>query len=613
MDIKKVISIVTASAIVATQAMTSLAVVNAADYPAEWTEAVNFMQTEGLSSTANSVEEYMPTATVKREAAAKFFVNFAKKEFGRTADTTKECTFADINEANPVFVPYIIEACQMGILKGVDGKALPKATLTKLQFLTILARIVKNDSSIEPAQAFNLLKADGITKEATLADTVRPVTRIELAILFKRAVAKYVATQENNTQEENNTEDNTNIGDVLGSILGGDEENTTTTGENNNTQEENTTTTGENNNTQEENTKGEDKLVVALDPVTPKTLTVSKTAKHVKVMKVDFTAGSKDVTLDTVTVKLNGLIKRDDIDSVYITNESGVDISTDKSITSDYTAVLKFKTDKVVKANTTVAYYLTVDFKASNTRYGYFTLESVEASSDVNGDLPLRSADVNLVDYTADTIDFKVQSTASEKKYVGDKNVEVYKFQLSDEGNDDKDSIVKSIKLTASGDDVEGRLDNFKLVVGGQDITKSVTIDRDEVTITTKDYVLPDGESKVFYVYADVIGGEDNDAIQFYVDNDVTDDSKFDLSKDVVVMADNAAVPVIADSLSDVYGKTINIKEGDMLITKSSETPTSSYIPNDENDVLVLVANFTATSPLHVKKFAIPYTIGHNG
>ena len=99
MNIKKIIASVVAVAMVATQAMTSIASVSAANVNPEWVEAVNFMKTEGLSSVASSVEAYMPLATVTREQAAKFFVAFAEKEFGKTADTTLSCTFADINKA----------------------------------------------------------------------------------------------------------------------------------------------------------------------------------------------------------------------------------------------------------------------------------------------------------------------------------------------------------------------------------------------------------------------------------------------------------------------------------------------------------------------------------
>ena len=187
MDIKKIIAGTTAVAVITTQALSGMAfAASTATANQAWTDAVNFMKTQGLSSTANSVAEYAPMATVKREAASKFFVAFAKKEFGMKADTTKVCNFSDINKANSVFVPYIIEACQMGILHGANGKFMPKATLTKLQFLTVLARIVKNNSAIQPADAFNVLKAEGITNADSLAATVRPVSRIELAMLFER-------------------------------------------------------------------------------------------------------------------------------------------------------------------------------------------------------------------------------------------------------------------------------------------------------------------------------------------------------------------------------------------------------------------------------------------
>jgi len=611
MNVKKILAASTAAVVVASQALTavSMAATTTANYPEEWVKAVQFMKENGLSSTANSVEEFQPLATVKREAAAKFFVNFAKKFFNKKPDTTKVCTFSDINEAQAWAVPYIIEACQMGLLKGTNGKFLPKQDLTKLQFLTVLARLVKNNPNIEPVQAFNLMKQEGITKAASIQDTVRPVTRIELAILFMRAAEKYA----HQAQEQANSDANSDIGSILGSILGGDEE---ATQENTGSTEETSATTEET--TSEENTETtttsatteENVLSVTLNPSTPKQVIAPENGKHVVVAKVDFTAGAEDVTLNNVLVKLNGLINRDDVDSIYFTDENDVVVSNDKKLTTDYTATVTFN-NYVIPANTTKTLNLVVDFKADGSRYGYFTIESVDASADIEADLPIRSADIQLVEYTSDTGDYKAYgSGTTEEVYVGDQKVEVYKFQLEDNGSDKKDSIFKSIIIKASGDNVEGRLDNFKIYVGGEDITKTVSVDKDEVTIITKDYVIKDGDSKNFYVYADVVGGEDGDAIQFYVDGDTdTDKNKFDLSQKVVLLSDGAAVPVYADSEGDTYGKTISIKEGDMLITKSSESPTSSYVPTDEDNVTVLVANFNVTSPISVDEFKVPYTL----
>jgi len=448
----------------------------------------------------------------------------------------------------------------------------------------------------------------------------------------KRVADQKQATQQN--QEQNQQEENADIGNLLNNLLNeGQEEqqekqsNEQTTSEENQ-QEQQTEEQGQTEEQSQEEEQGQTEeqeeqqtvegnvLEVALDPDTPRNITASKTAKHVKVMKISFTAGSEDVTLNSVVVKLNGLMKRTDVDKVYLVNSDDVVVTTDKKIKSDYTAELTFKTDDVVKANEVKSYYLVVDFKADASRYGYFTVESVDASVEVKGDFPLESAMVNLVDYTSDTIDFKVLWTSSDTIYVGDTNVEVYKFQLEENWTDDKDSVFKSITIKSSGDDVEGRLDNFKLIVGWKNIAKKVIIDGDEVTLVVDDYVLKDGETKTFYVYADVVGGEDDDKVQFYIDwdpgtrydVDSNGTGTYDLSQKIVVVSDNAAVPVYegkGEKSNNTYGKTLIFKEGDMLITKASESPTSSYIPNDEDNITVLVVNFNATAALDVDSFKI--------
>jgi len=426
MNVKKIIASSTILTVVATQALTAVSMAaTTANYPAEWVEAVQFMKENGLSSTANSVEEYQPLATVKREAAAKFFVNFAKKFFNKTPDTTKVCTFSDINEAQAWAVPYIIEACQMGLLKGVNGKFLPKADLTKLQFLTVLARLVKNNPNIEPVQAFNLMKQEGVTKAASIQDTVRPVTRIEIAILFMRAAEKYA--QNNQNQEQANTNQNADLGAILGSILG----NTTTTGsttENtsaeNNTGSTTQTTTGntqEQTNTESENVaKAEDALTVALDPATPRDQYVPGTGVDIKVMKFDLTAGSKDVTVKSVTVKLEGMIARSHVTNVYLENNSGAIVSNQRGFGTDYTARLVLNNGLVVKAGTTTSLYVAVDLKGSVNELFQISIPSaddVEASSKVEGQFPIKSYVVHTTAYTSETLTFEPELTSTINTY----------------------------------------------------------------------------------------------------------------------------------------------------------------------------------------------------
>ena len=595
MNIKKLIASVTAVAMIATQAMTSIATVHAANVNPEWVEAVNFMKTEGLSSVANSVEEYMPLATVKREAAAKFFTAFAEKEFGRTADTTVVCNFADINDANPVFVPYITKACQMGIIHGVNGKFLPKATLTKLQFLTILARIVKNNPNLQPADAFAALKADGITKEANLADTARPVSRIELAMLFQRAV---------NTYADNGDNGDDDLGNVIGDIINGGND---TTGDNN--QNTGNNTDNGNNNTNNGNTDnsgnqnaGEDQLVVAVDPATPRDQYVPGTGSHIQVLKFDLTAGSKDVNVKAATIKLEGMVNKDNVTNVYIEDENGVVLTNQRGFNSDYEARLVFNGDYVVKAGEVKGLYLVMDVKNSTNELIKLSITDLDASSDVEG-LPVVSNVVHTTAYSSTIVSFESDLTGEVSPasninnvlYVGDTDKEIMKFTLENGGQNDRDVTIKSIRFRGV-ETLEGRIDNVKLLAGGTTVDATVTIDGKYVTFNVNDYVLKDGDTKTFYVHADVVGGEKDDRIQLYLDE------TSDIS---AIEADTNAATDIQVSNSKKYGKAYKIKEGDNLITKSSESPSSAYVPNDEDDIDVLVANVSTSAEMYVEKVRV--------
>jgi len=603
MNVKKIIAASAASVVVATQMLTAVSMAaTTANYPAEWVKAVEFMKENGLSSTANSVDQYQPLATVKREAAAKFFVNFAKKFFNKTADTTKVCTFADINEAQAWAVPYIIEACQMGLLKGSNGKFLPKADLTKLQFLTVLARLVKNNPNIEPVQAFNLMKQEGVTKAADIKDTVRPVTRIEIAILFMRAADKYAQTAQQSSNENN---DNTNIGEILGSILGNDQ-NTTTGG---------TQTASENNaeantgNTQQTTAAEEDKLVVSLDPATPAEQYVPGTGVDIKAMKVDFVAGSKDVTVKAVTVKLQGMVARDHIDNVYLEDENGAIISNQRGFGTDYTARLVLTNGLVVKAGTTKAIYVAFDVKNSVNELIRISIPSaadVEATSPVDGQFPIVSNVIHTTSYSSETLTFEPELAGTTNTYyVGDTNKEVARFKLTASSEHQKDITVKSVRLKLSNDSTIGvvstDLDNVKLVVNGQTISKKVVMDGRYVTFTT-DYTIPYGESRTFYVYADVIGVQSpqGDTVRFYLDK----------SSDISALEQdtNAAVNVTGNGTASVM-ETNNIEEGDNLITKSSESPVPTTIPYDTTDIPVLVANVNVSNPMNVDKFDVYFKV----
>jgi hypothetical protein len=124
-----------------------------------------------------------------------------------------------------------------------------------------------------------------------------------------------------------------------------------------------------------------------LDPASPSEQYVPGTGSDIKVMKLDLSAGSKDVKVKAITVKLGGMIARDHIDNVYLEDANGAIISNTRGFGSDYTARLVLNNGGlVVKAGTVVPIYVAVDVKNSTNELIQISIESaddIDASSKV--------------------------------------------------------------------------------------------------------------------------------------------------------------------------------------------------------------------------------------
>jgi len=631
MDIKKIIAGTTAVAVVATQVLSGVAfAAGTTTANPVWTDAVQFMKTQNLSSVANSVNEYAPLGTVTRGQAAKFFVAFAKNEFGIKPNTTKVCNFSDISKANSVFVPYIIESCQMGILHGVNGKYLPKANLTKLQFLTVLARIVKNNPSIQPVDAFNVLKSEGITKAPSLSSTVRPVSRIELAMLFQRSVAKYVKPA-TTTTTTTNSNSNANISSILGSILGNDNTtaSATSTTTASKTAASKTTTPASTTTASKTATTPAvaNQLVVALDPATPKGLTVPYNTYHQNVMTFDLTAGNKDVNIKSLTLLRKGVGKAEDFDKLglYV---NGRRISDWRTVSS-YNDTLFFPNmNVVVKANTTLKVELIADFaKAAANHQDYFVIKSVDASSSVEW-LPVQGNVTDILNVNTRVATYNLLSLPTKIARIGD-DVVMARLRLV-APNSDAVSL-KTITFVNNGSINADNLNNFSLYINGEKVwsaNKMYSVRGDDlVTVElNKPYRIAKGASKIIELKGELIGGRSSDTIRFdlddmmltnltygvgnaYVDgktNNISNDAK-EVDTTIVVRAAKLVIDSIP--LVNLYPNLkVQIGANGIVLGKFDMSVSSAV------DVKGLRVNFelTSGSTNYVKTFdsSKPYTTG---
>ena len=86
----------------------------------ELLEAIRWMNDNGLTN-FKTIVEYKPFEILNREQAAKIISLFANiYNFGQATSGTaiaSDCTFQDIASADTSLVPYIQQACALGIMK----------------------------------------------------------------------------------------------------------------------------------------------------------------------------------------------------------------------------------------------------------------------------------------------------------------------------------------------------------------------------------------------------------------------------------------------------------------------------------------------------------------
>ncbi|MDP2670153.1 MAG: thioredoxin family protein [bacterium] len=150
-----------------------------------------WLSAEGL--TKYSVEtDFRGQDAITRGEASKFVVQYAM-----TAGLEKnytQCDFTDLEGYDETLVPFIMDACAYGLLKGSDGKFMPNENITEDQAITVVIRSLEGfkDETQEPryAEYFARGKTLGMIDSETEASVAATkITRAKLGGRF------YVAAQ----------------------------------------------------------------------------------------------------------------------------------------------------------------------------------------------------------------------------------------------------------------------------------------------------------------------------------------------------------------------------------------------------------------------------------
>ncbi len=90
---------------------------------------------------------FRPYDTLRRDEAAKFFVQFAEIEGYNSTQNSSSCSFSDEKWIIQDLKSYVVDACRYNIIRGINGKYLPDQKLTNAQAVTIIVRILEGNQS----------------------------------------------------------------------------------------------------------------------------------------------------------------------------------------------------------------------------------------------------------------------------------------------------------------------------------------------------------------------------------------------------------------------------------------------------------------------------------
>ncbi len=331
-----------------------------------------------------------------------------------------------------------------------------------------------------------------------------------------------------------------------------------------------------------------DSLVVSLSPVTPSSATIPWGISGLPVAKFDFTAGSTDVTINTLTLKRRGLSNKNTLTALAaFTDDGRASKAKDDTQENNTEAQLTLTNPGVVvKAGETKTITIVADVASQSIANGAeFAIELVDVVANGNVDwvsnLVANTMRVGWVD--AATVTVKADGSVSDVK-VWDDGVEIFKFKV--EWANDEDVVLKSITFKGEGSVNENtELMNYALELDGTVVATSEYSNGKYVTFDLGDGVtISEGQTERFKVLADVVAWV-NSTIAFKVDKklDVTAiGSKFGFGADVVITAVDQA-DGLTSGTNELW--VLSIDAGELSLS-DIDAPSSKIRADKDNVIL---------------------------
>ena len=165
--------------------VTSLAL---AEYSQEVKNAYNWAFSYKIT-TQPTIDDARLDQEITRQAMAKMIVNFSKNFSQRTLDESKSCTFID-NDITDDLVPYVKQACQLGLMGQNTNVFKPRDSVTKAQFAAMLSRSIWWNK-YEGSEPYYIAHMAALQEAGILDNTPNPekenMTRANVLLALQKA------------------------------------------------------------------------------------------------------------------------------------------------------------------------------------------------------------------------------------------------------------------------------------------------------------------------------------------------------------------------------------------------------------------------------------------
>lgn len=336
------------------------------------------------------------------------------------------------------------------------------------------------------------------------------------------------------------------------------------------------------------------KLAVELSNSSPAQTYIPTGSRGNTVAAFKFSASGGDAEINKITLTRIGVMSDDNINAVYLEDESGV-IYGYKVNSVSKQAYINFGEEPVkISADQTRTLLVKVDLKAFSNAVGQTLGFSVSASTDIDssaqisGDFPIKAGEHKLIDGTANLGRVKVSSVMLNSSVktveIGAEREEIASFHF-EETSGNEDILFKKIIITNTGGAWDSDFKNIRLIdESGKEAAKAESASGKKITFNlSSGYKLKKNHSIDFTIKADIVGGDGRD-IKFVVKNPDDVSAVGAENNYGLIMESDESFPV-GSSCSDC--DKVSISHAPVFITAASLKSDEKKIYRDQDNAVL--------------------------